>query len=497
MAPKAIIIGSGVAGLSAAIRLAIQGIEVSVYEKNEVAGGKLGSLQKQGYQFDTGPSLFTEPYLLQSLFDLAGERMDDYLTYEKCDDLCHYFFESGKKITAHADIDRFAREMEEQLGEPAEHTKQYLQKAGKLFNSVGDIFLNNSLHKTNTWFHRRVIKALKQVKINHVIGNLDSFNAAAFRTPEAVQLFNRYATYNGSSPYNTPGMLSMIPHVEYNEGVYYPHGGMIKIIEALQSLAEKKGVRFYFNTAVDRIIYNSGSVQGVVVNHQNILADMVISNADIYFTYSHLLGRKVQAQKLLKQPRSSSAIVFYWGIKKTYPALGLHNIFFSNNYKAEFQAIFNKHSVYQDPTVYINITSKKEQGHAPAGSENWFVMVNTAAHTGQDWETLQKETKAAVLKKLQRLLGAEIEKYIEFEQVLNPSLIAGQTWAYEGALYGAASNNKFSAFLRPPNFFKKIKGLYCCGGTVHPGGGIPLCLRSAKISAEIIQRDFLTLKHRP
>ncbi len=493
---KAIIIGSGVAGLAAATRLAIQGIKVSVYEKNGVAGGKLGSITNQGYQFDTGPSLFTEPYLLQSLFDEAGERMEDYLTYEECDELCRYFFESGKKITALADINHFANEMEEQLDESAENIKQYLQNAEKLFNSVGDIFLNSSLHKRKTWFHRRVFKSLKQVKLQHLINTLHGFNKVALKSKEAVQLFDRYATYNGSSPYKTPGMLSMIPHIEYNEGVYYPHGGMIKIIEALQCLAEKKGVQFYFNTPVDRIIYSNGSVKGVVVNHQNIMADIVISNADIYFTYDHLLGRKAQAKKLLRQPRSSSAVVFYWGIKKTFPALGLHNIFFSNDYKAEFNAIFNKFSVYQDPTVYINITSKKEEGHAPANSENWFVMVNTPAHTGQHWEQIQQEIKAAVLKKLHRLLGEDVAAYIEFEQVLNPVLIAEQTWAKDGALYGAASNNKFSAFLRAPNFFKKIQGLYCCGGTVHPGGGIPLCLRSAKISVDILQQDLTKLNHR-
>jgi phytoene desaturase len=315
-------------------------------------------------------------------------------------------------------------------------------------------------------------------------------NAAHFKNQKTVQLFNRYATYNGSDPYKAPGMLSLIPHLEHNEGSFYPKGGMISITHALYKLALKKGVIFHFNTPVERIIQQDKKVTGVVANHENIFAEVVVSNMDVYFTYKHLLGDPHRSKKLLKQERSSSALIFYWGIKKEFSALGLHNIFFAKDYKAEFDHLFRLKKMYDDPTVYINITGKCEPGlQAPDGKENWFVMVNAPANVGQDWETYRTKYRAAIIAKLNRVLKTDIEPLIEEEQVLDPVLIESKTASFMGSLYGTSSNAKMAAFLRHPNFSKTIKGLYFVGGSVHPGGGIPLCLKSAKIMSEIVAGD--------
>ena len=179
-------------------------------------------------------------------------------------------------------------------------------------------------------------------------------------------------------------------------------------------------------------------------------------------------------------------MIFYWGISHEFEELDLHNIFFSADYRKEFEYIFDRKDVFDDPTVYVNITSKEEASDAPPGSENWFVMVNTPGDFGQDWEALIRTTRKNVIGKLSRLLEKDIASLIVSESHMDPRIIEHRTNSHRGALYGTASNSRFSAFLRHPNFSSKIKGLYFCGGSVHPGGGIPLCLMSAKIVAGMI-----------
>jgi phytoene desaturase len=318
---------------------------------------------------------------------------------------------------------------------------------------------------------------------------LNDVNEKMIKEPKLVQLFNRFATYNGSSPYLTPGIMSMIPHLEQHFGTYFPKGGMHQITMSLYNLAKEIGVIFQFETKVEEIITENNQATGVKVNNHVIPFDIVVSNADVVPTYRKLLPKHKAPEKTLSQPRSSSALIFYWGIKHGFENLDLHNIFFSKDYQTEFDYIFNKKTVHNDPTVYINITSKDEPTDAPEGCENWFTMINVPSNTGQDWETIIKEARINILKKLSSLLNKDIEALIEYEFVLDPRGIESKTQSYQGALYGASSNNKFAAFLRHPNFKNSIKNLYFCGGSVHPGGGIPLCLLSGKIVSELIEKS--------
>lgn len=486
---NAIIIGSGVAGMATAIRLAVQGYVVRVYEKNSYPGGKLSAFEKEGYHFDAGPSLFTQPQNIADLFELAGEPIENYLTYEPVDIACKYFYENGKTVQAYTNADSFAAELEKQVNEKATNVTGYLKRSEKIYDNIGSIFVNHSLHKRKTWLNRRVGRALATVRPGYLFRSLHRHNNKQFSSPEAVQLFDRFATYNGSNPYKAPAMLSLIPHLEQNQGTFYPRGGMISIANALYHLAKAKGVQFYFDTPVQRIIHHEGKVMGVVVQGENIMAGIVVSNVDIYFTYKDLLQNPAKSKKLLKQERSSSAVIFYWGIKSSFPQLQLHNIFFSEDYKKEFDTIFKKRQLNADPTVYINITSKMESKQAPDGKENWFVMVNAPANAGQDWEQVKVNLRNNIIGKLNRMLGTELEALIETEQIMDPVMIEAQTASFMGSLYGTSSNSKLAAFFRSANFTGTIKGLYFCGGSVHPGGGIPLCLKSAKIVSELIQQE--------
>jgi phytoene desaturase len=493
---KAIIIGSGIAGLASAIRLAVQGFQVNVFEKNENAGGKIGHFTSHGYSFDTGPSLFTQPQNLEELFELANEPIEDYFSYKTLDEACKYFYEDGIIINAHTNPDLFAKEVHEKINEDENKIKNYLLQSSKLYNVAGEIFLNNSLQKRKTWKHVKVDKVLQAIKAKHFFKSMNNVNVKSFNKLHTTQLFNRFGTYNGSNPFEMPGIFTLIPHLEHGEGIYYPKNGMSSIAKALYQLALKQGVQFHFNVPVNKIICNEGKALGVVVNNENHLADIIVSNMDVYFTYKSLLNNEGKSAKILKQERSSSAVVFYWGIKNEFPQLQLHNIFFSKNYSTEFHHLFKLKKLYNDPTVYINITSKQEPNiHASAGKENWFVMVNAPANVGQNWNEIKKQTRQNIIQKLNRILQTDIEPMIETEEILDPVLIEKNTNSFQGALYGASSNARLAAFLRHPNFSKKIKNLYFAGGTVHPGGGIPLCLKSAKIACELIREDVQHSKH--
>ena len=482
--PIAIVIGSGIAGIASAIRLQVKGFDVRVYEKNSYPGGKLTSFTLQNYRFDAGPSLFTMPHFVDELFVLAGQNPRDYYHYIKHSKSCHYFWDDGTRLEADSDADAFSSKVAQTFQINEKLIKNKFIKAAHINDTIGDLFLEQSLHQLKNFCNLKTIKAILKIKSLDIYKSLHKTNVDDLKHPKLVQLFDRYATYNGSSPYKTPGIMGIIPHYEHNIGTFFPSNGMNSITTALVKLAQNIGVVFIYNTPVDQIVVNesNNTIKGVVVNQKTILADTIFSNMDVYFTYKKLLPQIKSPERVLSQERSSSAIIFYWGIKKNFPELDLHNIFFSKNYKEEFDCIFDKKTLTSDPTVYINISSKLAANDAPKGHENWFVMINAPSNKGQNWDEMISIAKKNIIAKINKQLDIDLDKLIDAEEILDPRSIESKTSSYQGSLYGTASNSKFASFLRHPNFKKNIKGLYFVGGSVHPGGGIPLCLLSAKIA---------------
>jgi diapolycopene oxygenase len=489
IANKVAIVGAGIAGISAAIRLQSKGYQVIVFEANNYPGGKLTAFEGNGYRFDMGPSLFTMPQFVEELFEIAGRNSKDYFDYIRKDVVCNYFFEDGTTFTAHAKPEDFAAEAEAVFKVDKKVLLDYFARSKKKYDLTAGLFLEKSLHKFSTYLNSQTLTAIFNLSVLDINSTLNEVNEKLIKEPKLVQLFNRFATYNGSSPFLTPGIMSMIPHLEQHFGTYFPKGGMHQITMSLYNLAKELGVEFNFESMVEEIITDTNRAVGIKVNNKTLPFDIVVSNADVVPTYRKLLPKHKAPEKTLAQPRSSSALIFYWGIKHSFENLDLHNIFFSEDYKTEFDYIFNKKTVHHDPTVYINITSKDEPTDAPDGCENWFTMINVPSNTGQDWDNIIEGARTNVIKKLSRLLEKDIEALIEYEFVLDPRGIESKTQSYQGALYGASSNNKFAAFLRHPNFKNSIKNFYFCGGSVHPGGGIPLCLLSGKIVSELIENS--------
>ena len=482
---QAIIIGSGIGGLATAIRLARQGISVAVYESAEKAGGKVSQLHFDGFRFDAGPSLLTLPELVHELLD-----NDLRFPIRKLDVITKYFYPDGTQVSAFSNVEKFSAEVGQKLDIPSSKVINYLKKAAKVYELTSDLFIFGSFHRIKNLMNLKSLRTLIHFRHLQALNTLHEHNLQELGDGRLVQLFDRYATYNGSNPYETPATLSVISHLEHNLGAFIPEGGMFQITESIYQQAIRLGVNFHFSQPVRKVEAANGKVSGVILDTGFAAADIVVSDIDIHSFYSSLLPDKKRLAKITKEERSSSALIFYWGMKGIFPELDIHNIFFSSDYQDEFEHLFEKKKLYNDPTVYVYISSKYNRSDAPEGCENWFVMINAPADTGQNWDELIAQSRKNILEKLERMLGKKLSGSIANEQILSPPDIFKQTGSVNGSLYGSSSNSRYASFNRHANFRRDINGLYFVGGSVHPGGGIPLCLSSANIVDGLVKEQL-------
>jgi phytoene desaturase len=530
-ARRVVVVGAGLGGLSAAIRLAAAGYRVGVYEKQSGPGGKAFSEQNGAYRFDTGPSLFTLKSVFAQLFEEAGRSIDDYLGLSPLDGICNYFWRDGTRTVSYGDRLAMAEEFQRVFGEDPRRVERYLDYSERIHRITSHLFLERSLHEWSTYLSAGFWSSLFQLHHIDALRTMDRANGTFFSAPRLRQFFNRYATYNGSDPYQTPATLNIIPHVEYGLGAWAVQGGIHAVPLALERLARELGVTFHYGVRVSRIESEPGGipgrrfparVTGVTVDDGEtggsseeatrqlpgveasgdgrgsrqgrfVPAEIVISNADVTPTYEYLLRDTAAPlyRRYQKLEPSSSGLVFYWGVRHRFPELGLHNIFFSDDYETEFRQIFREGRCPDDPTIYINITSREgAPDDAPPDGDNWFVLVNAPWDQGQDWNAEADRTRRIVLDRLSRELGRNVEELIEVESRMLPPDIAARTDSHRGSLYGISSNTRLAAFLRHPNRSRRYRGLFFVGGSAHPGGGMPLVVLGGKIVADLVRRRY-------
>ena len=481
------VIGAGIGGMAAAIRLARAGAEVEIFEQSPVSGGKAASFSSAGYRFDTGPSLLTMPFVFERLFEDAGAGLKDFLELVPLEPLSTNFFADGTVLRDSADRTEFALALGTASMGDRRSLDLYLDHGKRIYEATAGLFLFQSIREA--LFHGGLrLKDLAALAHLDAFRSLHSAHTVFFQDPRLVQLFDRYATFNGSDPFRAPATLAIIPAVEYGFGGFTVKGGIIEVPRAFEALAGRLGAHFHFNSRVDRIFVSGGRARGIVSRGREIEADAVVTNADVLSTYRSLLPEvrdRLQGRYERLEP-STSALVFLWGVRASFPMLSVSNIFFSSDYKAEFRDLFTRRVCPSDPTVFVNITSKINPEDAPAGGENWFVMVNAPADDGQDWRSETSRTRTAVLSRLRSALGRDVEELVESESVLTPPDIEQRTSSSRGSLYGISSNSRVSAFLRHPNRHPRIRGLYFCGGSAHPGGGMPLVTLSGMITADLL-----------
>ena len=426
------------------------------------------------------------PHWLDQLFIDCGQNPRDYFHSKPLETVCKYFWEDGTKLSAPQGIEGLSKALSLALNEPQNSIIKYLKNSSYIYRNTSHVFLEKSLHSISTYLDFKIIQSIFSLPFLGIFSTMNRNHERRFSNEKTVQYFNRYATYNGSNPYEAPSTLGVIPHIENFFGAHAPKDGMYSITKSIQKLAIDLGVIFHMDKRVERIEIENKRAIKIHVEKENIAIDYLVCNGDVNSIYPLISDPKLTTPKP-KEP-SSSAVIFYWGINKQFAQLDVHNIFFSADYKKEFDTIFNKRMIDEDPTVYINISSKYAPQDAPSGKENWFVMVNAPYNKNQDWAYIKKQTKKAILGKLNRMLKCDISKLIEEEKIWTPKDIEKETSSYLGALYGNSSNSKTAAFFRHRNKSSIYRNIYFCGGSVHPGGGIPLCLQSAKITSELLFR---------
>ncbi len=498
MKKEIIIIGAGIGGLSAAIRLAVAGFSVRVLERNKTIGGKVNFVEEKGYKFDTGASLLTMRHILEELFIFAGRDIKDYLNIVSLDPICRYFWSDGAIFDASADLQKTESGIERIEPSDVENFRKYLADAKRKYEVAEKTFLAHSLNDLPKLLRPKYLKDLLAISS---LQTLDKHNRNFFKSPKLHQLFNRFATYNGSSPYQTPATFALVPYVEFGLGAWYVKGGMYEIPKALAKLAAESGVEIYTESEVEKIEIENGKAVGVRVGGEVFGCDFVVANSDAVETYRNLIDKKARKnfsdKKIAKTEPSCSGFVLLLGTKERFPQLAHHNIFFSDDYKAEFDAIFRDQRPAQSPTIYVCATSRTDDSQALAGHENLFILVN-APYTSErtDWKTETKSYRNLIVDKLEAAGLRNLRNSIDFEQIITPEDFESKYRANKGSIYGVSSNGIFSAFLRPPNKARNINNLYFVGGATHPGGGIPLVLLSGKMATDLILKasGFTTQK---
>jgi phytoene desaturase len=475
---KILVIGAGLGGLAAALRLARQGRAVEVWEKNAAPGGKLQELRADGFTWGTGPSLLTLPRVLRDLFTAAGERLEDHLELVRLDNACRYFWTDGTVIDEDA---AFWQRPE---------VARFLAYARGIYELSGEAYLTRP--PADFW---RAFAPRHWAKLRH-LGKVTTTRTLArevvrrLADPHLRQIFLRFATYNGSSPYATPATFNIIPYVEAEFGAWYVRGGLPKITEALAALAVRRGVTFRFNTCVT----NWNGREATAPDGFRTRADLLVCNADALTAQTDFLSGITSPRarrRLLQPPLSTSGFILFLGVRERDPRLAQHNIFFSDDYPREFAEIHHQKISPTEPTLYISISARTDLAHAPPGHDNYFILVNTPARDpASPWTSDEiASCRDRIIRRLETFGLANLSARIVSERAFTPTDFATRDRAHHGALYGWASHSIRSSLFRPPLRAPGASNVFFVGGTTHPGGGIPLVLLSGKMVADLIQRE--------
>ncbi len=484
-----VVIGAGIGGLSAAIHLAGKGYRVTVLEQLPDVGGKIAEWRAVGFRFDTGPTVITMPHVYERLFREAGRDVKDYLDLVPIEPLTRYHWRDGVVLDAARDVNAMCEQI--RLIDPGEVDayRRFTRYLSDIYDAVGKPFL---YRRRPDWL------SILSMPLGGIF-KIDAFRTmheaitSFFKDPHLIQLFDRFATYNGSSPYLAPATLNVISHVEMAQGVYYPRGGVYQMALAYERLALDLNVEMYTRSRVDYLFAESESVYAVRYRtHELIHADAVVINADYTESAKKLLPpdarQRLPRQKL--EP-SSGGFQLMMGINVDKNKLAHHNVFFSSDYRKEFDDIFVRKIPPEDPTLYLCISSKTDSDHAPKGFENWFVMANVPHLTPEyDW-TIQGESYAEHLKSVLRSWGLDVGPHrVVISRFKTPLDMQSRVGGNAGSIYGFSSNTRRAAFLRPGNHSSVLRHLYYAGGSVHPGGGLPLVTLSGIAAAESVNEDL-------
>ena len=489
---RVVVVGAGVGGLAAAARLAALGHQVTMCEATGEVGGKLGLLERDGFRFDTGPSLVTMPQVFTDLFRATGG-WPAGLELERLDPIARYRFADGATFDASDDLDVMCGRLDAALGAGAgSDWRAFMQRAERIWSASRKPFVESALTGpvglARLGLHRpRDIAAIAPGR------SLRSLGSRYLRDPRLQMVLDRYATYTGSDPRRAPAALAVVPYVEQAYGGWYVMGGLHRLGEVLHARAVECGVTVRLRSRVTRIETTAGRVSGVQVGEgdraERLPADVVVANVDAAAVYGALVSSPVASRRLARATPSLSGFVLLLAVRGRTPGLAHHNVLFPADYDGEFDDVFGRHArPVADPTLYVS--APDDPAVRPAGCEAWFVLVNAPRHgTGPgavDWrESGVASSYARHLLDLLERRGLPVRERVIWSEVITPADLEQRTGAVGGAIYGTSSNGAAAAFLRPANR-SPVPGLFLVGGSSHPGGGLPLVTQSAAIVSDLI-----------
>jgi len=484
---RAIVIGAGVGGLGAAVRLVGAGAEVLVLEAGERVGGKLGIERAEGHVFDTGPSLLTMPFTIADTLAAAGVDLQDRLELLPVAPLCRYRWSDGTLLDSACDPDAMADAVEALEPGAGAHWRDMVEQGRRTWELSLPLFLSEPFGSPLDLARRSGTPVDPRDILAHT--TLDRFAARRFADPRLRQLVERYATYSGADPARAPATMAVIPYAEAAYGAWHPAGGMHRIAEVLRDVAVERGAEVRTGTRVARVLVEGGRAVGVeTADGARHAADCVIANCDAATLYGSLLDAPKQSRAIERAPASLSGFVLMLGIEGRSEGLAHHNIFFPRDYRGEFADVFDDPQPPHDPTIYLCNPAATDPACAPVGDESWFVLVNAPRHGPVDWDAAAERYQEHVLDRLDAL-GLEARARARVVLRRSPADLERLTGAPGGAIYGTASMGPRAAFLRPRNASPVAERLYLASGSAHPGGGLPLVLLSGKIAAQLALAD--------
>jgi phytoene desaturase len=488
---RVVVVGGGVGGLAAAARLAALGHTVTVCEQAATVGGKLGLEAIGGYRFGTGPSLLTMPHVFRALFADTGAPLEDVLDIVAVDPLVRYRFADGTVLDTSNDSAVTCANIAAALGAGAgEDWRRLLDRAERIWEAVEGPFLSTPV--TSVLGLARQAARVRDLATVAPWRTLRGLGRAYLRDPRLRMLLERYATYSGSDPRRAPAALAAVTHAEQAFGGWYVRGGLRRLVEALHERAVEHGASVRTGADVEAVEVAGGRAAGVRLRGGEYLAaDVVVANADAAHVYGDLVTDRRTAgarSRLRRATPSLSGFVLLLGVRGPTSGLAHHNVRYSGDYDAEFDAIFGPrpHPV-EEPTIYVS--APDDPATRPDGCEAWSVLVNAPRHGPVDWDAPGlAEAYARSLLDVLAARGLDVRGRVEVQATITPAELERRTRAPGGAIYGTSSNGPGAAFLRPANR-SPVRGLYLVGGSAHPGGGLPLVALSAQIVASMIGPD--------
>jgi phytoene desaturase len=489
------VIGSGMGGLAAAIRLASSGFEVEVFEKNARVGGRVDRLETEGFAFDTGPSLLLMTDTYRELFRSAGRDLDDYVRLIPLDSDYRVTFGDGDSLTMRRTLPEMIKELERIEPGVTPRFYRFLEDACHKYRLGRSEFVERDFDRAKDFFGLRNLRLLLKTKaVNNYYRQVSKF----FRTEKLKQVFSLQTMYLGLSPFEAPAVYSLLPYTEIAEdGLWFPEGGMYSLIQAMERLATELGVRFHLDSPVEEVVVTKGRARGVRVageaGGEEIGADAVLANADLPYAYRHLLGGAADGDfRLRKRERlkyTASAFMLYLGVDGELENMLHHNFYLSGRYRENFEAIFRDRRLPDDPSFYAVVASKTEPRLAPEGKSCLFVLV-PVPHLGPnvDWARDGDAFKEKVYGLLERRCGLDRGKVV-YEKVRTPLDWRKEYNLEEGAAFGIGHGIFQVGYFRPPMVSRAIQGMYFVGASTRPGTGVPLVTIGARLVADRIARE--------